>query len=57
MFERVSMWIFLWLATRWFPHLTFSTDPTTGSVVTMIFSTKEQTVNKVMSWMVEKELL
>ena len=57
MFERVSMWIFLWLATRWFPHLSFSTDPTTGSVVTMIFSTKEQTVDKVMSWMVEKDIL
>ena len=57
MFEGLRMRLFIWLATRWFPHLSFSTDPTTGSVVTMIFSTKEQTVDRVMSWMAKEEIL
>ncbi len=57
MFEGLRMRLFVWLATRWFPHLTFSTDPTTGSVVTMIFSCKEETVDRVMSWMVKEDLL
>ena len=57
MFEDLRMRLFVWLATRWFPHLTFSTDPTTGSVVTMIFSSKEETVDRVMSWMVKEDLL
>jgi len=57
MLEGLRMRLFVWLATRWFPHLTFSTDPTTGSVVTMIFSSKEETVDRVMSWMVKEDLL
>jgi len=57
MIEGLSMKAFVWLATRWFPHLTFSTDPETGSVVTMVFSAREETVDKVMSWMVEQDLL
>lgn len=57
MLERLSMGLFIWLAKRWFPHLSFSTDPTTGSVVTMIFSCKEETIDKVMTWMVEQDLL
>ena len=57
MFEDLRMRLFVWLATRWFPHLTFSTDPTTGSVVTMIFSSREETVDRVMSWMVKEDLL
>jgi len=57
MLEGLRMRLFVWLATRWFPHLTFSTDPTTGSVVTMIFSSREETVDRVMSWMVKEDLL
>lgn len=57
MLESLRMRLFVWLATRWFPHLTFSTDPTTGSVVTMIFSCKEETVDRVMSWMVKEDIL
>lgn len=57
MFEALRMKLFVWLATRWFPHLTFSTDPKTGSVVTMVFSCNEKTVDRLMSWMVEKEIL
>lgn len=57
MLEGLAMRLFVWLATRWFPHLTFSTDPATGSVVTMVFSSKEETVDKVMAWMVKEEIL
>ena len=57
MFEDLRMRLFVWLATRWFPHLTFSTDPTNGSVVTMIFSCNEETVDKVMSWMAKEQVL
>jgi len=57
MLEGLRMRLFVWLATRWFPHLTFSTDPTTGSVVTMIFSSREETVDRVMSWMIKEDLL
>jgi len=57
MLEGLRMRLFVWLATRWFPHLTFSTDPTTGSVVTMIFSCNEETVDKVMSWMAKEQVL
>lgn len=57
MLEGLRMRLFVWLATRWFPHLTFSTDPTTGSVVTMIFSCNEETVDRVMSWMAKEQVL
>lgn len=57
MIETAAMGLFVWLAKRWFPHLTFSTDPKTGSVVTMIFSVREKTVDRVMTWMVKEKLL
>lgn len=57
MFEGLRMRLFIWLATRWFPHLSFTSDPETGSVITMVFSCKKETISKVMDWMVDKEIL
>jgi hypothetical protein len=51
------MRLFVWLAKRWFPHITFSTDPKTGSVVTMVFSTREGTIDRIMNWMVKEQVL
>lgn len=55
--DRIFLRLFVWLATLWFRDIAFTTCPKTDRVLTMIFSSNENTVEKVFGYMQKENLL
>lgn len=55
--DKIFLNLFIRLATLWFRDIAFTTCPKTDRVMTMIFSSNGQTVEKVFDFMRKENLL
>lgn len=55
--DKIFLHLFLRIATLWFRDIAFTTCPKTDRVLTMVFSSNGNTVEKVFDYMRKENLL